>query len=274
MKRKLTMVALLLCFSSLAYVKVISADTWAPGVVKGDFFYYEMYGVYTSNIPNSIIEVPSFERNTTDWVRIDITGVSGSIVSQIYTLHFKNGTETETSHRTDLDPSNSGKFNFAEKGVPICAANLEVDDQLSTVKLRISGTLVWTYPSGERRETNYVSWNFTEDWGHCYFDRKTGMLVELYRVHLFANSASGEVISKADIVNMIQTNRWEIKELSAATLLPEFIGIDAVALPLLAIAVHRHNSTSKSAHYTTEKIRIEKRKGLESTELHEDHFCS
>ena len=79
------------------------------------------------------------------------------------------------------------------------------------------------------------------------------MLVELHRVHLFANPVSGEVISKADIVNMIQTNRWEAKEFSAATLLPEFIGIDAVALPLLAIAMHKQFRRRKLHFGTFEK---------------------
>jgi hypothetical protein len=167
-----------------------------------------MYGVFTSSDPNAVIEVPAFEQNNTDWVRIDITGISGSVVYQVYTLHFKNRTE-KSEFKTDLDPSNRGDFNFSEMGVPICAANLKVGDPLPTVQLTIKKTLISAYSSGER-ETNLVSWNTSEDWGRCYFDRKTGVLVDLYRVHSFVNSVTGEVIYKADVVKMTRSSLWEI----------------------------------------------------------------
>jgi len=208
MKRKTCAVVLLLGLTCFANLQATSSRTWEPGVAKGDFFYYEMYGVFTSSNPSAVIEVPTFERNNTDWVRIDITDVSGSIVYQVYTLHFKNRTE-KFELKTDLDPSNAGDFNFSEMGVPICAANLDVGNPLPTVELTIKETLIRSYSSGER-ETNLVSWNFSEDWGYCYFDRKTGMLVELYRVHSFVNPVTDEVINKADVVKMTRSSLWEI----------------------------------------------------------------
>lgn len=201
-------ILLVLILTCLAHLRATSSRTWDPGVVKGDFFYYEMYGVFTSSDPNAVIEVPAFEQNNTDWVRIDITGISGSVVYQVYTLHFKNRTE-KSEFKTDLDPSNRGDFNFSEMGVPICAANLKVGDPLPTVQLTIKKTLISAYSSGER-ETNLVSWNTSEDWGRCYFDRKTGVLVDLYRVHSFVNSVTGEVIYKADVVKMTRSSLWEI----------------------------------------------------------------
>jgi hypothetical protein len=208
MKRKICAALLLLGLTCFAHLKATSSRTWEPGVAKGDFFYYEMYGVFTSSDPSAVIEVPAFERNNTDWVRIDITGVSGSVVYQVYTLHFNSRTE-KSEMKTDLDPSNRGDFNFSEMGVPICAANLKVGDPLPTVQLTIRETLVSAYSSGER-ETNLVSWNTSKDWGRCYFDRKTGMLVDLYRVHTFANPVTSEVIYKADVVKMTCSSLWEI----------------------------------------------------------------
>jgi hypothetical protein len=41
------------------------------------------------------------------------------------------------------------------------------------------------------------------------------MLVDLYRVHSFINSVTGEVINKADFVKMTRSSLWEITELSA-----------------------------------------------------------
>ena len=209
MKRKLYATFFLVFCSCVAAIQASYVDTWKAGVSRGDFFYYEMYGVFTSSDPNAVIDVPVFEQNNTEWVRIDITGVSDSVVHQLYTLQFKNSSETfELS--TDLNPNNVGNVNFSDLGVPICAANLKVGDILPTVPLTINETVSMLYSSGER-ETNLVSWNTSEDWGHCYFDRRTGMLVDLYRVHAFVNQETGVVIYKADVVKMIQSSLWEIR---------------------------------------------------------------
>lgn len=210
MKRKIFLTILLLGLSCLTNLRAASHRSWEPGVAQGDFFYYEMYGVFTSNNPNTVIEVPPFEQNNTDWVRIDIANISDTVVYQVYTLHFKNETE-KFEMVTDLDPNNAGDFNFSKMGVPICAANLDVGDPLPTVRQTIKETLITTYPSCER-ETNLVSWNISEDWGRCYFDRKTGMLVDLYRVHSYINQITGDVIYKADIVKMTSSSLWEMKE--------------------------------------------------------------
>jgi hypothetical protein len=184
MKRKACAAVLILSLTCLAQFKATSSRIWEPGVAKGDFFYYKMYGVFTSSNPNAIIEVPAFEQNNTYWVRIDITSVSGSVVYQVYTLRFKNRTET-FELKTDLDPSNRGNFNFSEMGVPLCAANLKVGDPLPTVQLTVKETFIKIYSSGER-ETNLVSWNISEDWGRCYFDRKTGIVCILSLIQLQA----------------------------------------------------------------------------------------
>lgn len=210
MKRKIYAIVLLLGLNCFANLRATSSRTWEPGVAKGDFFYYEMYGVFTSSDPNAVIEVPAFEQNNTDWIRIDITGVSGSVVYQIYTLHFKNRTE-KFELKADLDPSSARTLNFSEMGVPICATNLNIGDSLPTVQLTIKETLIRTYSSGER-ETNLVSWNISEDWGRCYFDKKTGMLVDLYRVHSFVSPVTGEVIFKADVVKMLSSSLWKITD--------------------------------------------------------------
>lgn len=209
MARGLSIAILVLFLSCFAGAKVALARTLAPGVSEGDAFYYQMYGVYTSDNPNAAIEVPAFEANNTEWVRIEITGVSSSIIYHIYILHFKNGTEQVIGGQTDLTRSLNFSSGFA--GVPICAANLNVGDKVSTVQLTVNKTLMRSYPSG-KRETNYVSWNMSEDWGYCYFDKKTGMLVDLYRVHSFVNSTTHEVIKKADVVKMTNSSLWVVPE--------------------------------------------------------------
>jgi hypothetical protein len=222
MKKRLSIAISILFLCCFAVTKVTSCETWTPGVAKGDFFCYQMYAVYTSSDPNAIIEVPPFERNNTDWVRIDITGTSGSIVYQVYTLHLKNGTESKFDWQTDLNPEHSENLSFKKKGVPICAANLEAGDQLPTAQLCINKTLTIVYPSGER-ETNCVSWNSPDDWGYCYFDQKTGVLVQLYRVHSYVNSQSGRVTNKTDVLKMTNSNLWRASAMPIFELPRSFI---------------------------------------------------
>jgi len=209
-KEKLSVTTLILFLFLIIFAEAILAKSWTPGVAEGDFFCYEMYGVFTSSDLNDFTEVSAFEQNNTDEVRIDITGVSGSVVCQAYTLYFGNETK-KFELETDLDPGNAGIFNFSELGVPIFAANLNVGDTLPTVELTVEGTLLRTYPSGER-ETNHVSWNSTLDYGDCYFDKKTGMLAELNRTHLYVNPVTSRGVRKVDIIKMTNSSFWSAAE--------------------------------------------------------------
>ncbi len=183
---------------------------WTSGLTKGDFVFYEMYGIFTSSNPDVVIEVPQFEQNNTQGVRIDIIEVSGSVIYQTYTLYLRNETK-RFEFKTDLDPDNMENLSFAERGIPICAANLDVGSSLSTVPLKVNETLMRSYPNGDR-ETNHVSWSTPLDYGHCYFDKKTGLLVELNRTHLYTNPTTDQIITKTDIVKMTDSSFLSIQE--------------------------------------------------------------
>jgi hypothetical protein len=210
MKEKIQiLVSFILVLFLLASPSAMSSQTWTPGVRSGDYFTYEMYGIYTSNRPNVEIAIPEFERNTTLWTRINITAVLGSNVYQVYTLHYSGGDEASFDFETDVNPKNQGNFRIADKGVPICATNLKSGDQIPTAELILNETVVRAYPSG-LRETNHASWNVSDDWGDIHFDRETGMLVELNRTHIFANPLTGDVVEKTDLIKLVETNCWQI----------------------------------------------------------------
>ena len=205
-------ISAILILSLLTSPSAKSTQTWTPGVASDDYFTYEMYGVYTSNRPNIEINIPEFEKNTTLWARINITSVSGSIIYQVYTLHYSVGSETTFDFQTDVNPQNQGSFRIADKGVPICATNLKEGDQVPTAELLLNETVVRVYANG-LRETNHASWNVSDDWGDIYFDRKTGMLVELNRTHIFANPITGNIVEKTDVIRLIETNRWQVPKM-------------------------------------------------------------
>ncbi len=209
-KVKLRIIALPILLVLLTSVSAMSARTWKLGVYSGDYFAYEMYGIYTSNRSNTTLSIPEFEKNNTDWTRINITSTSGSKVNQIYTLHFKNNSEFSFEFQTDLDPLNQGVFRFSGKGVPICPANLNPGDMIPTVDVTINQTVIRVYANGAR-ETNHAGWSGPDEWGDVYFDKETGMLVELERTHRFINTVTGSIVEKTDVIGLTDTNRWQVK---------------------------------------------------------------
>ncbi|HKZ88055.1 MAG TPA: hypothetical protein VJ066_02715 [Candidatus Bathyarchaeia archaeon] len=247
MKTKTLIITSIFLLSLFGSALSVSAKTLAVGVAKGDVFYYEMYAHYASSNPNTVIKVPPFEKNNTDWVRIEITDVSGSIISHVYTVHFKDGNETRISSQTDLTRTSGWSNGF--RGIPISPANLKADDTIPTGNLTVKETVMRVYPSSIR-ETNLATWNVSTDHGYCYFDRQTGMLVELNRVHLYINAETGEVISKTDIVTMISSSFW------ARAAFPVFLP------PLVLLTVTAVGVASVERNFSRKKSKKEKKRSL------------
>jgi hypothetical protein len=234
MDSKLGVIVLLI---SLLFViqGTIAAETWTPGVAAGDYFTYEMYGVYISNKPDVSLVIPQFEYNNTDWTRINITAVEGSVVYQLYTMHFKNGSETSFSFKSDTNPANMSSLKFTDKGVPLCAANLGVGDTVPTDEVLIDETVSRNYASGAR-ETNHASWNSSNDWGDLYFDKQIGVLVELLRTHQFSSNTTDQIFWKTDVIKMVDSSKWEITEQSSP-ITPVFIVLTAFLFALLSLVI-------------------------------------
>jgi hypothetical protein len=236
----------LLLLISLFSITCTSADSiWTPGVCKGDYFYYEMYGVYQTN--QSSLVIPQFEYNNTDWTRIYITHIEGSIVDQIYTLHFKNGSETSFSFKCNVDPANKSSLKFNEKGVPICAANLTVGDTVPTDETVIDETINRTYECGIRK-TNHAFWNTSIDWGDIYFDCETGILVELHRTHRFVGNGTGEVVDKTDVIKISSTNRWQVTQNNQQSIRLLFAVLTVIIFGLLSSMVFIHRFITRKTH--------------------------
>jgi hypothetical protein len=223
----------LLLLGLFASVCASETKTWAPGVAVGDYFTYDMYGVYANQ---SNLAIPEFEYNNTAWTRINITKIESLVVYQIYTLHFVNGSETSFSFHCDVNPANKSSLMFNQKGVPLCAANLTVGDTVPTDETTIDETLNRPYASGFR-ETNHAFWNSSTDWGDIYFDRQTGMLVELHRTHRFAGNSSEEIVDKTDVIIITDTNRWQVTAVEQQPFTPLFIALTIGIFALLVFIV-------------------------------------
>ena len=181
-----------------------------------------------------------------------MTGVEGSVVYQLYTMHFKNGSETNFSFKSDTNPANMSSLKFTDKGVPLCATNLGVGDTVPTDQILIDETVSRNYAGGAR-ETNHASWNSTNDWGDLYFDKQTGVLVELCRTHKFQGNGS-QIVEKTDVIKITSTNRWQVSQGIQQTLpllLPALIMV-IFAILLFVVVTYR---------FASRNIRNRKRSG-------------
>src|SRR5690606_20460100 len=123
-------------------------------------------------------------------------------------LHFKNDSEYQFDFETNVNTQNQKPFRISEEGVPICAANLNPGDKIPTANITLNDTVDRAYSDG-KRELNHARWSQTDEQGEIYFDQETGMLVELERTHKFTNPYTGNVIEKTDVIELIDTNRWQ-----------------------------------------------------------------
>jgi hypothetical protein len=208
--KKIQIITIPILFLIITSVSSIPTKTLTLGINVGDYFTYEMYGVYKSNNSQTAIQIPEFEKNTTDWTRINITNIYDLEVTQTYTLHFHNNSEITFSLRVNLAPQNQGAFTISNKGVPTCPSNLKPCDKIPTAQITVNQTVSRLFADGSR-ELNYANWGGLDEWGEIFFDRNTGMLVELERTHRYVNIITGDLVEKTDFISLTDTNRWAIK---------------------------------------------------------------
>ncbi len=183
-----------------------STGSRSSGLSKGDVFYYEMYAEYRSNNSSNssiVLQIPAFEKNNTSWIRIEITDVSDLIISHVYTVHFKDGSEQRIVSQTDLSEPSGYSKGF--RGIPLCRPNLMVGDSLLGGSLTVDniGTQMFSTVS---RQVVHTSWNSEIDYGECSFDRQTGFLMGLFHVHLYVDPQTNYVVNKTDVVKLIGSN--------------------------------------------------------------------
>jgi hypothetical protein len=177
-----------------------------PGVSLGDTFTYDVSSFWNSSDANVVVPQKFLEINQTESFRVTITDISDSMVTTLDTWVFKNGTEHNSTGLVNVETGfNSGGF------WPVVAANLGKDDLLHPAGqngITVEETIIREYQSGAR-ETNHFTLNYQgndENYGYYtaegdyYFDRATGMLVELYDKSEFLGA------------NMQCAVLWEIKE--------------------------------------------------------------
>lgn len=178
--------------------------TRLPGVSVGDTFTFDVSSFWSSSAANAVVPQGLLEINQTESFQVTITSISGPMVSTADAWSFNNGTIHNSTSLVNVESGyNSGFW-------AVVAANLGKDDLLhpaGTNGITVNETIPWDYPSGAR-ETNHFKLNYQgndETFGYYtaesdyYFDKATGMLVELYDRSTFLGA------------NMQSAILWKIK---------------------------------------------------------------
>jgi hypothetical protein len=229
MMKKLPVAAFLMVLLCLTMVGSAWAQIRLPGVFPGNTFTYDVSASWSSNDPSAAIPSELLDINKTEYYKVTIGTVTGADVTTQSLWRFTNGTEMNITLTINLE---TGIYSGPETGFwAVVAGGLSVNDLLhpnGRDYITVNQTVTRDY-AGVARETNQLILTLQgSDSGgdyvehvNYYFDKQTGMLVQLNDAKVYSNPAK------------TITRLWKIKE-SNVWVVPEFPS--ALILPLLMMA--------------------------------------
>jgi hypothetical protein len=227
---------ILLCFT-MASITMVQAKTAVVGVSQGDVFEYNMVShwssLFTDTIPEELLEL-----NQTEWLRVTVTGISGSQISTRVTTHYRNGTEISADGSCNIETGEGSG------GPPFIGANLGKNDLVNpsaSESWYINETVTRTYKDGPR-ETNHLNLEYTGNSSEIgefntvydyYFDKNTGVLVEYNSEFSYTGLTS---IARSTLTS---SSVWVIPEFPAFIILPVFMMMTLFAVAAKKRLFHR-----------------------------------
>jgi len=177
------------------------------GVHVGDVFTYKLTGQSVLFSPDAVTPAYFTEYNNTDFYRVTITGVNGTIVSLDTVWSFLNGTQDTGSQWINLT---SGDTRDPEGFWALYSSNLNIGDTIhpkGTDNFIVNNTESEPYASGNRLTNYYAIQNtyydpsdptqstYMNDIISLYFDRQTGILTSLTNVQQYNNPSMNLIIT-------------------------------------------------------------------------------
>jgi hypothetical protein len=190
---------LVLIVGIAAYAAIVytTQASKSVGVNVGDTFTYKLTGISVLGSADAVTPSYLSDYNNTDYYKVTITGINGSVVSFDTVWQFTNGTAVQNSEWVDLSTgADNGDF------WAIYAPNLNVNNLLRPKgfdTLIVNSTDTQTYTSSTRTrnfwsiDNIFVDINdptgntMREDYMYVYFDKQTGMLTTLTNVQQYNN---------------------------------------------------------------------------------------
>jgi len=183
----------------------------AVGVHVGDTFTYKITGtaVLSSVDANPDSQSPNFsDLNNTDYYKVTITGINGTRVSMDVSVAFNNGTVINESQW--LDVGSGDKSTTTWQFWELYPADLNVNKMLRPTGFDgtyVNSTDTQTYSTSTRQRNLFSIDNvfvdvrdptgktMREEMTNLYFDKQTGMLVNLNDVQYYNNPGMELIIT-------------------------------------------------------------------------------
>jgi hypothetical protein len=191
--------------AAIVYTTQTSSSPVVSGVNVGDTFTYKLTGASVLGSADAVTPGYLSEYNNTDYYKVTITGINGSVISFDTVWQFTNGTAVQNSEWVNLSTgADNGDF------WAIYASNLNKNDLLRPKgfdTLIVNSTDTQTYTSSTRQRNFWSIENvFTDindptgntqryDFMGVYFDKQTGMLIDLTNVQEYNNPQYNIIIT-------------------------------------------------------------------------------
>ena len=247
MKTRLSQTIFLIAVLCTAPAGAVLAQINTPGVSVENEFVYSLKSSWASSDPKVAMPNGLADINMTDYYKVTVTAVSGANVSTHTQWHYTNGTDVET------DGSVSTETTMYQGGFwAIIASNLNKKDRVhpnfQQDQSTINETVLRNY-GGYSRETNHLDIQFSNEESDIpgatyteqvstYFDRQTGVLVQLEDSHIYLNPD----VSFAVTWELVSQNAWSGPELNQVLTVPVVVAtvvVTLVVVTLLVMLVYR-----------------------------------
>jgi hypothetical protein len=233
--KKIYIAILVFALSCFLISQINFAQAISPGVSPGNEFIYDIEFFWSSTNQSAIIRNEILDINSTDFFKLTITEVQDKEVSFQTIWRFINGTEIEGEGNINIETgSRSGDF------WPILGSNLNSGDRIRPLGFDhtiINDTITRNYGPGGNRDTNLVDLTFTyynendpsliiTDYSKTYFDKQTGVLVEINEVTVLSEPLTTETL----VWKLKETNIWIVPEFPSILILTLFMISSVIGL--------------------------------------------
>jgi hypothetical protein len=213
---------------SVAFGEMMSSTA---GVANGDIFRYG-YTCYFNSNDTAAAPPASFSAiNQTNYLMINVTGVSGSLVNFNTMMVSSNGSSFLGAGSMNVGtgmasisgyggPNETNNFYFMARNVGIMGKMFPS----TTGSPTINGTMMMPYAGGSRLTNNYSTIAaqdgkiVTTDF---YFDQATGMMVEWRQQTIQTNGSFQN--NSTQLMKMTSSSVWVVPEFSATSIILIFI---------------------------------------------------
>jgi len=227
MKPNLIAIIIILCLA-ITTTPLVLAQTVTVGVNPGNTFNYSYKINWDSTDPAATVPAQYQELNDTQFIRITVITVTGSLINVDVTRHFNNGTEQTQNGNIDVNT----QVLEIPYTILIIRANANPGEKIypDGGHAILTDTATRTYSIGQVDAVRYVSPDTiggNSEKTEIYYDRTDGVAVEY---NLISQETSGSYVTTTRETVLI--NSWVIPEFPVTTILMILL----LAIPLLLIA--------------------------------------